>query len=110
MANFGDRVREERVARGWSLQDLADRVSKAAGINCPRVTIDKIETRSSKKSEWSSAIAAAFNVDHDWLLTGKGQKEIAKTSIDKRLRGFRSEVGERLRDQINALIDLEEKR
>ncbi|RUV65200.1 MAG: helix-turn-helix transcriptional regulator [Mesorhizobium sp.] len=110
MANFGDRVREERTARNWSLQELADRVTKAAGIECPRVTIEKIESRSSKKSEWSSAIAAAFNVDHDWLLTGKGQKEIAKVSIDKQLRGFRPEVADRLKAQINALIDNEKQR
>jgi transcriptional regulator with XRE-family HTH domain len=107
MSTFGDRVRAERLAQGLSYQELADRVSKAAGIKCPRVTIEKIEDRSSKMSQWSISIAAALNVDHDWLLTGKGQKKIL-TSIDKRLRRLTPDASERLHRQINLLIDDEE--
>lgn len=109
MSVFGDRVREERLAKGWSRQELADRVSKAAGIACPAVTIEKIEERSSRKSQWSIPIATALNVDHDWLLTGAGQKQ-PLASIDKRLRRLKdAEAVERLHRQISLLIEDEEK-
>lgn len=109
MSSFGDRVRQEREARGWSRHELAQRVSKAAGVACPDVTIAKIEDRSSKKSNWSSAIARAFGIDHDWLLSGTGQK-IPLASIDKRLRRLKdADAVERLHRQINLLIDDEEK-
>ncbi|MER8540286.1 helix-turn-helix domain-containing protein [Mesorhizobium sp. M1334] len=110
MSTFGDRVRAERIAQGLSYQELADRVSIAAGVKCPRVTITKIEDRASEASKWSPAIAAALKVDHDWLLTGKGQKNIA-ASIDKRLKRLeriKPDAVERLHRQINVLIDDEE--
>ncbi|RWQ12376.1 hypothetical protein [Mesorhizobium sp.] len=87
------------------------RVSKAAGISCPDVTIAKIEDRASKKSQWSMSIAAALDIDHDWLLTGNGQKKTL-ASVDKRLKRLTrtkpAEDIERLHRQINALIDDEE--
>jgi len=107
MSTFGDRVRAERTAQGLSYQELADRVTKATGITCPRVTIEKIEDRSSEMSKWSTGIAAALKVDHDWLLTGKGQKQLL-ASIDKRLKRLKPDAFERLHRQINVLIDDEE--
>lgn len=107
MSSLGDRVREEREARGWSRHDLAVRVSKAAGVTCPDVTIAKIEDRASKISQWSMSIAAALDVDHDWLLTGKGQKQNL-ASVDKMLKRLKPDSAERLRRQIKALIDDEE--
>lgn len=108
MSTFGDRVRAERESRGWSRHDLAARVSKAAGITCPDVTIAKIEDRSSKISQWSMSIAAALEVDHDWLLTGKGQKFVA-ASIDKQLKRLTPDAFERLHRQISVLIEDEVK-
>jgi transcriptional regulator with XRE-family HTH domain len=92
------------VARGWSQRELADRVSKAAGVNCPASSISLIENRDTENSRWSLAIAKVLNVDHEWLLTGRGNKEIG-VSIDKKLRGFRGEERERLEESINALIE-----
>lgn len=96
------------MAQGLSYQELADRVSRATGVTCPRVTIEKIEDRSSEISKWSSGIAAALNVDHDWLLSGKGSKSVL-ASIDRRLKRLKPEVVERLHRQISVLIDDEEK-
>lgn len=104
MSTMGDRVRDERAAKGWSLHDLADRVTKAAGVTCPRVTIEKIEDRSSTSSKWSLAIATALGVDHDWLLTGKGQR-IVPPSIDRRLKLLDPDISDGLREQFDALID-----
>lgn len=106
MTSMGDRVRAERTAKGWSYQDLAERVTKAAGVKCPRVTIEKIEDRSSTASKWSLSIAAALGVDHNWLLTGKGPK-VTPPSIDKKLRLLPPDIAEQLQDQFETLIDHE---
>lgn len=104
MGNLGERVKAEREARGWSQRELAARVSQAAGVKCPPSSISLMENRDNENSRWSLAIAKVLNVDHEWLLTGRGEKEIS-VSIDKKLRGFRGEERERLEDSINALID-----
>lgn len=106
MAKFGDRVREERMARGWSYQELADRVTRATGITCPRVTIEKIEDRGAEKSKWSHGIASALNVDHEWLLTGKGNKKLER-SIDRKLKLLPPDISELLHDQFDVLIENE---
>lgn len=106
MTSMGDRIREERNAKGWSYQDLADRVTKAAGIECKRVNIEKLESRSSKSSSWSLPISKALGVDHEWLLTGKGAK-IVPPSVDKKLRLLDPDDSERLRDYFETLIDHE---
>lgn len=103
---FGDRVKTLRETKDWSLQELADRVSAIARQKCPRVTIEKIETRSAEKSKWSSAIAEAFGVEHDWLVYGKGPQHAAP-SIDRRLRMLPPEVSEMLHQQFEVLIDNE---
>lgn len=107
MATFGDRVREERQAKGWSYQELADRVSKAAGVKVPRVTIEKIEDRSSRMSKWSSAIAAALGVDHDWLVNEIGTKAGHELRL-KRLKALPPDLSEDLGKTVDALLNLKE--
>lgn len=106
MATFGDRVRDEREAKGWSYQELADRVSAVTREKCPRVTIEKMETRGATKSKWSSGLAEALGVEHDWLVYGKGPKRAA-SSIDRRLKMLPPDVSEMLHQQFDVLIDNE---
>lgn len=102
---MGDRVREEREARGWSLQELANRVSEVTREKCPRVAIEKIETRGTTKSKWSRGLAQALGVEHDWLLEGKGPKLVSH-SIDRRLKMLPPDLSETLQQQFEAMIDI----
>jgi transcriptional regulator with XRE-family HTH domain len=111
MATMGDRVRAERTAKGWSYQDLAERVSKIAGEKCPRVSIEKIEDRSSTASKWSIHIATALGVDHRWLLTGKGPRTAPAAplyGLDRLVAEFQEAYGEEadiLREDLERAID-----
>lgn len=104
MATLGDRVREEREAKGWSYQDLANRVSEVTREKCPRVAVEKIETRGTTKSKWSRGLAEALGVEHDWLVDGKGAK-VAVPSIDRRLKMLPPDISEMLHQQFDVLID-----
>jgi transcriptional regulator with XRE-family HTH domain len=104
MATFGDRVREEREARGWSLQRLADEVSKITREKCPRVSIEKVESRSSAHSKWARPIALALGVNYDWLTTGEGPKAI-QGSIDRKMRMLPPADYADLYNQFDTLID-----
>lgn len=68
---FKDIVKQLRIERGWSQQDVADRV----GLT--KVTISQYENGKRKPSfEMIEALAAAFHVDMNYLLgfTDKIQK------------------------------------
>lgn len=69
---FGHRVRDERIGKGLTQQQLADLV----GVNQP--VIGSIESRDSETSKHASKIAAALAVSLDWLLTGKTIKTVAE--------------------------------
>lgn len=62
----GGRVRKLRLARGWSLQHLADR----AGTSKPQV--DKLERGTRRLTEdWAAKLAAAFGVAAADILSGE---------------------------------------
>lgn len=63
---FGHRVRDIRIKKGMTQQQLADSVN----VNQP--VIGSIESRDSETSKHASKIADALSVSLDWLLTGKG--------------------------------------
>lgn len=63
---FGHRVRDTRIEKGMTQQQLAD----AVGVNQP--VIGSIESRDSETSKHASKIANALSTSLDWLLTGKG--------------------------------------
>lgn len=65
---FGHRVRDTRIEKGMTQQQLADIVN----VNQP--VIGSIESRDSETSKHASKIADALSVSLDWLLTGKGSK------------------------------------
>lgn len=69
LARFGTRVREERLARGWSVRDLA----KATGVS--RATLYRVESASrSTTLDAALAIAEALGTDLGALLAdGTGE-------------------------------------
>lgn len=68
---FGHRVRDVRLDKGLTQQDLADMID----VNQP--VIGSIESRDSDTSKHASKIAKALGVDVDWLLSGKGGRVAA---------------------------------
>ncbi|KAB8196813.1 helix-turn-helix domain-containing protein [Nonomuraea phyllanthi] len=62
-AIFGVRVRELRQARGWSQEELADRLTQQAGLQFHQTQIGKVEsgTRPIRLNE-AAALALIFNV------------------------------------------------
>lgn len=69
---FGHRVRDIRLDKGLTQQELADLIN----VNQP--VIGSIESRDSDTSKHASKIAKALAVDVDWLLSGKGSQVAAK--------------------------------
>lgn len=69
--SIGQRVREERVAKGWTQPDLA----KRAGITQP--SLSEIETGETKQPEGKTliALAMALEVRPEYLQTGKLPKD-----------------------------------
>jgi len=74
---FGHRVRDVRIEKGLTQQQLAD------GISVNQPVIGSIESRDSETSKHASRIAAELSVNLDWLLTGKGNKAPLKVASNK---------------------------
>ena len=77
MSSFGERVRETRIARGMTQQELADAIGMKS-----RSTINKIELGSrNTKLDTATKIARALNVDPDYLVFG--DEEDRKAEIER---------------------------
>ena len=77
MSTFGERVRETRIARGMTQQELAD----AIGLKS-KTTVNKIEKeKRGTKLETAQKIARALHVDPDYLVFGN--EEEAKAEIER---------------------------
>lgn len=103
MKTLGDRVREVREERGLSQDQLTAMVRKA-GAKLADSAIGQLELRSSRSSRSSREIAIALGVNHDWLLTGKGPKELLK-SIDRKLQLLPQDDFDDLYDDFTAIIE-----
>ncbi|PXX42240.1 helix-turn-helix domain-containing protein [Aquitalea magnusonii] len=68
MENFGDRVKAERIARGWSQGELGRRVGASTS------TISDIENNPTRVTTKLVALARALRVTAEWLETGKEPK------------------------------------
>lgn len=84
MGTMGERIEAERKTRGWSQQRLADEVKKLGGT-LSQSAVDKLEKRSSRKSAQALYIARALEVNHDWLISGKGPRT-GLPSLDKKMQ------------------------
>lgn len=80
---LGARIKLARQARKMTQQELAD------AINWEQGAIGNVERRDSKTCSHTADIAAALNVDLEWLSTGKGEmhksgnEAVITNSIDK---------------------------
>lgn len=63
---LGSRIKEAREHRGLKQGELAD------AVGWSQQALSTLENRDSKKSEYSSKIAKALDVDLNWLMTGDG--------------------------------------
>lgn len=66
---LGARLKLAREARKMTQQELADAVDWDQGA------IGNVERRDSKSCRYTSALAAALNVDLEWLSTGNGEMQ-----------------------------------
>jgi SOS-response transcriptional repressor LexA len=65
MTTFALRLRESRLAKGLSQNELADK----AGVSQSLIT--KIESGNAQESRKASKLASVLGVDTNWLVTGK---------------------------------------
>jgi transcriptional regulator with XRE-family HTH domain len=100
---MGGRIETERLARGWSQQRLCDEIKKVGG-SLSQSGLDRLEKRGSGMSKQSVYIARALEVNHDWLITGKGPKS-GLPSIDARLQLLPAGDLEDLHDDIMNMIE-----
>lgn len=79
MKTAGDRIKEERIAKGWSQQRLADEISKIKNEKITRNAIALWESGSSKtqKPENMFAAAKALGLNPQWVLDETGEKRAA---------------------------------
>lgn len=70
MGSIGQRVRRERELQGWKPVELARR----AGIH--RQQVHQIENDKVKQSKALAQLAAAFDIRLEWLITGRGEREL----------------------------------
>lgn len=67
--HIGDRIRTIRKDLGWSQKELSRRSGVTQGL------ISQIENGTNQGTKYLAAIAAALDVNADWLATGKGSKK-----------------------------------
>lgn len=73
MTTLGERVREERRAKGWSQAELARRVSNA-GYQMTQGGIAQIERRGETEPKSIVQLAQALGVSVHWLQSSRGDK------------------------------------
>ena len=74
--NFGARIRQERLARGWTQKELAER----AGLKGGQPTLHMIEGRDSIRSKYAPELCAALDISIDWAMTGQGEKQAGRAA------------------------------
>lgn len=69
--NFGARIKQQRLLREWSQQELATR----AGLppESGQQTVAAIEDRDSKRSQYAQQLCDALRIDIRWALSGEGE-------------------------------------
>jgi transcriptional regulator with XRE-family HTH domain len=70
--SLGQRVREQRAARGWSQAELARRVSVVLRRRVTQMAIHHIESRGDVNPRFVVELASVLGVSLDWLRHGRG--------------------------------------
>jgi transcriptional regulator with XRE-family HTH domain len=107
---LGERVKEKRVALGWSQAELARRVSKILRRKITQVAIHHIEVRGDVSPRFVVELAQALNVSLPWLQHGREPTAAARNVVDFPLVGQKNHpttaVSANCSPEIYALIDL----
>jgi transcriptional regulator with XRE-family HTH domain len=76
MTNPGQRIKEERLRKGWSQQNLADEISRAKKKKITRAAIAQWENGNSKTQKPENLFAAAnvLGLAPQWVVNGSGKK------------------------------------
>lgn len=78
----GGRVRDERINRGWTEDELARALTRA-GYKMSQSGVHRLEERDVARPKCTRELCAIFNITETWLLTGHGPKHPAP--IDKEI-------------------------
>ncbi len=81
MSTLGERVKEERKAKGWSQAELARRVSRA-GYQITQGGIAQIERRGETEPKSIVQLATALGVSVHWLQSSRGDKTAGIAAAD----------------------------
>lgn len=73
MSTLGERVKEEREAKGWSQAELARRVTRA-GYSITQGGIAQIERRGNTEPKSIVQLAQALGLSVTWLQTSRGDR------------------------------------
>jgi phage repressor protein C with HTH and peptisase S24 domain len=84
MSTLGERVKEERKAKGWSQAELARRVTRA-GYSITQGGIAQIERRGDTEPKSIVQLAQALGLSVNWLQSTRGDKTAGVTSDDQQL-------------------------
>lgn len=86
MKSTGQRIRDERVAKQWTQQRLADEISRIKGIKISRAAVALWESGLTKtqRAENLFAAGAALGLTAQWVMDGQGDKyESREASVVK---------------------------
>lgn len=103
MSNFGKRLREARDAKGWTQEQLAERLKLAQAF------ISQLENGRRRPTPMLvERIAATLEVEPDHLLSDEEQADVKAALIHRKLQSLSAESLEKIEDYVN-LVRLKEK-
>lgn len=83
---LGERVKQEREAKGWSQAELARRVSAILRRPVSQVAVHHVESRGAVNPRFVVELAQALDVGLEWLRYGRGQKQVADGEVELPVR------------------------
>lgn len=103
MSNFGKRLREARDAKGWTQEQLAERLKLAQAF------ISQLENGRRRPTPMLvKRIAATLEVEPDLLLSDEEQADVKVALIHRKLQSLSAESLDKIEDYVN-LVRLKEK-
>jgi transcriptional regulator with XRE-family HTH domain len=77
----GERIRDERLARGWTQQELADKIAKIIGGKISRASIAQWEGGGGLRPENVFAAADVMGIEPRWVVFEKGEKSASASPV-----------------------------
>jgi phage repressor protein C with HTH and peptisase S24 domain len=101
ISTLGERVRDERAAKGWSQAELARRVTQA-GYSITQGGIAQIERRGETEPKSIVQLAEALGLSVTWLQSQRGEKLLpcaGAEQLELPVRGLRGPTADPVRPQ-----------